>query len=295
MNLEFLGPGLAALGLAVALSLGLARWHLPPRMAVRALSVVAGVAAGTVGLVVAATAAGFVLGPARRADLVETCRVVPLHHEIGLVQGVGSLVALTVMAARICLVIHRRRVAARGTEGRRLSILDTDEPMAFAAPGRPGCVVVSTGLLSALEPKERQVVFAHERAHLRQGHHRYLLLGAISVAVLPILRPLVARLRHATELCADEEAVATLNGDRHLVATAIAKAALIRTSFHDAVPAFSGGSVVTRVNALIGTPASTWSTRVGFAATVLATLSVIGAGSIQLQHLWVVVDHICTG
>ena len=54
--------------------------------------------------------------------------------------------------------------------------------IAFAVPGDPGCVVVSRGLLDRLEPRERKVVFAHERAHLRLGHHRYLHASEVAAA-----------------------------------------------------------------------------------------------------------------
>jgi Zn-dependent protease with chaperone function len=97
-----------------------------------------------------------------------------------------------------------------------LSILDTAEPIAYAAPGDPGCVVVSKGLLDVLAPRERQVVLAHERAHLHHNHHRYLLAAELAVAVVPVLRPLVVQIRFATERSADESAVAALGGDREL-------------------------------------------------------------------------------
>jgi len=293
MSFEFVLPVLALLGLAVVLGVG--PWELSPKHAVRALTVVAVTAAGTVGLVALATAVGFVVGPARRADLVAWCRIVPLHHDVGVVEGVASLAATIAMALRVGLVLWRLRQATRGTSGRRLSIVDTAQPIAYAAPGRPGCVVVSTGLLSALDPRERKVVFAHERAHLRQGHHRHLALGSVAVAIVPFLKPLVERLRLATERCADEEAVTVLDGDRHLVATAIAKAALAKTAFNGVVPAINGGSVVARINALIGTPPSAWRGRVGLAVMTVGTLSVVAAGSVQVHHLWRLAGHICQG
>lgn len=292
MSTGFLLPGFALL--AVAVFLGLGSRDLPARLTVQALTIVSAVAAGTVAVVVGATAVGFLLGPARQADLVEWCRLVPLHHQVGPIEGWGAVAATLAMAVRVGVVFRRRRVAVRGTQGRRMAIIETDEPMAYAAPGRPGCVVVSTGMLSALDPRERQVVFAHERAHLRQGHHRNLLVGALATAIMPLLHPLVGRLRLATERCADEEAATTL-GDRHLVATAIAKAAVSKGAYHGLVPAFNGGQVVARVNALIGAPPNRWATRIGIATVAAGTLSAMGAGSVQLHHLWVVFDHVCRG
>lgn len=282
--------------LVVALIVGVNRWHPPETVAVRALALVSGVVGVTVFALVAATATGFALGPARRAEIVEWCRIVPLHHEVGPVVGAVAVVALVAMLARIGLVAHRFRSATRATAGQRISVLPTAEPVAYAAPGRPGCVVVSTGLLASLDARERQVVFAHERAHLRQGHHRYLLVGLTAAAVLPLLRPLVERLRLATERCADEEAVATLGGDRRLVARAIAKAALVTSTYHhDVVPAFNGGPVAVRVNALIGTPPGAWATRFGLGVMIGGVLASLGASSVQIHHLWVLVDHVCHG
>lgn len=292
--MAFLLPLLALL--AVTVIVGISRWQPPAAVAVRALSLVAAVVGVTVFTLVAATAAGFVLGPARRAEIVEWCRIFPLHHQVGPLLGGLAFVAFVVIVVRVGLVARRFRSATRATAGQRVSILPTAEPVAYAAPGRPGCVVVSTGLLAPLHPRERQVVFAHERAHLRQRHHRYLLVGLLAAAVLPFLSPLVARLRLATERCADEEAVAALGGDRHLVARAIAKAALTTSTYHHGVvPAFNGGQVAARVNALIGTPPGAWATRSGMAVMVAGVVSAIGAGSVQIHHLWVLVDHICHG
>lgn len=293
MNVEFLLPSLAVL--AVAFGLGVGRWPLIPRANVWALTTTAVVAATTVASVLLATTAGFLLGPARRTEIVEWCRIVPLHHEVTTLEGILATTALVAIGVRVGLVFLRRRAATAPTDGRRLAVLDTAEPVAYAAPGKPGCVVVSTGLLSALEPRERQVVFAHERAHLRQAHHRFLLIGALATAVVPPLRPLVERLRLATERQADEEAVAAMGGDRHLVATAITKAAITKSAFNGLVPAINGASVVARVEALIGHPPSRWATRAGLALAVTGTASAVGASSIQLHHLWVLADHVCRG
>lgn len=293
MSVEFVLPGLAVL--AVAVGLGVGRWPLVPRADVWALSTVAVVAATTVASLVVTTVAGFVLGPARQAEIVGWCRIVPLHHEVTPIEGSVATAVFAVMIFRVLLALKRRQAALVPTEGRRVAVLEADEPMAFAAPGKPGCVVVSTGLLAVLEPRERKVVFAHERAHLQQAHHRFLLLGALAVAVVPLLRPLVERLRLATERQADEAAVVAMGGDRQLVASAITKAAINRASFDGLVPAISGASVVARVEALVGAPPGRWAIRTGVALATAGTAAVIGAGSIQIHHIWVLVDHVCHG
>lgn len=293
MNVEFVLPGLAVL--AVAVGLGIGRWPLVPRADVWALTTVATVAAATVASVVVTTVVGFVLGPAQQAEIVRWCRIVPLHHEVTPIQGTLATAVLVVMVARVLLVMRQRQAGLVPMDGRRLAVLDTDEPVAYAAPGKPGCVVVSTGLLSVLEPRERQVVIAHERAHLQQAHHRVLLIAALAVAVVPLLGPLVERIRLATERQADEDAVVAMGGDRQLVATAIAKAAINKASFDGLVPAIGGGSVVARVEALIEGPSGRWTIRTGVALAVAGTAVVIGAGSIQIHHIWILADHVCHG
>lgn len=292
MNVTFVVPAVALLGLATAL--GANRWPQPPHVAVRLLSVVAAVTAGTVAALALTTAAGFVLGPARRAEIIEWCRIVPLHHEVGTVLGSVSLLAVTAMSARVALVVRRRRRLSIGTGGKRISILETERPMAYAVPGKPGCVVVSTGLLNALTPPERRVLFAHERAHLQQRHHRYLLIAALARAIVPLLSPLESRIRLSTERCADEEAAAAVDGDRRLVASAIAKAALTTSQFDGLIPAFSGSSVVERVSALIHAP-SARAARTGRVVVVAGSVAAVGAGIVQFHHLWVLVDHVCHG
>ncbi|WP_067825607.1 M56 family metallopeptidase [Actinomadura kijaniata] len=134
-------------------------------------------------------------------------------------------------------------------------VLETDEPIAVAVPGRGGGVLVSRGLLTGLAPRELEAVFQHERSHLRHAHHRYLAVGELAAAVLPPLRPLAVRLRFAVERWADEEAAEAV-GDRRLVARTIAKVALGRAGEADAgpLPAFTDSEVVRRVRALLGAP-----------------------------------------
>ena len=292
MSLGLLLPALVAvLGGAAA---GLVRWPLRPMLAVRVLSLVASAVAITVVSVLVAMAVGLAARSALVLSVIEWCPVVPLHHQIGYVEGVIASVALAVVVVRFHRVLDRRRRAAEGTDGRRLSILDTEEPIAYAAPGNPGCVVVSTGLLDALEPRQRQVVFAHERAHLHQNHHRYLLVAELAVAVDPLLRPLASQLRLATERSADESAAAALGGDRQLVARTIARAAISRSAFHGLVGGFGGGSILIRVNALVGPPDRTAFTLIALCVGAATTALAIAAGSLQAHHLAELIGHVCT-
>jgi heat shock protein HtpX len=81
-----------------------------------------------------------------------------------------------------------------------LYVAPSDAPNAFAVGGRPGAasVVVTSGLLTALNRVELEGVLAHELAHVQSGGARLATLGV----ALPPLRRLAAPRRR--ELDADE-------------------------------------------------------------------------------------------
>jgi Zn-dependent protease with chaperone function len=134
-----------------------------------------------------------------------------------------------------------------------LAVLDDPVPTAFALPGTPGRVVVSSGMLQALTADERRALLAHERAHLRYRHHLFLLVFHLTAAVNPLLRPLSRTGAFALERWADEEAVAAV-ADRQLVARAVARAALAAKRAPQPAMAAAGGPVPQRVNALLAPP-----------------------------------------
>lgn len=270
-------------------------WNLPmrPRPTLRVLTTIAIVGAGTAFTLVAMLVAGFAARYEILQFAVRWCPVVPIHHEIGLLEGLVATLLMGAMLYRIRGVLSRRRSAVAGTEGQRFRVLDTDQPIAYAAPSSPGCVVVSTGLLRELSPKERQVLFAHERAHLHQRHDRHLLVGALATAIMPPLAPLVSRLRLATERCADEAAVEAMGGDRELVATSVARAALVTTEYADSVASFGGGSIPFRVSALIDQSLAHDRATMALVFTVFTAVAGTVASSIQLHHLVELVGHVC--
>ncbi|MFJ2651595.1 M56 family metallopeptidase [Streptomyces sp. NPDC087420] len=103
--------------------------------------------------------------------------------------------------------------------------MDDPVPVAFALPGAPGRVVVSSTMLRALTADERRALLAHERAHLRHRHHVFLLVTQLTAAVNPLMRPVADGGGFALERRADEDA-GTVVGDPPLVARAVARAAL---------------------------------------------------------------------
>ncbi|MFF2650821.1 M48 family metalloprotease, partial [Streptomyces sp. NPDC058045] len=78
----------------------------------------------------------------------------------------------------------RRAVAARPAAG-DLCVLESPHPDAYALPGRPHRIVVTTAMLRSLGADEREVLFAHERAHNRGGHHFFLAAAELAAHCHP--------------------------------------------------------------------------------------------------------------
>ncbi|MFE8944444.1 M56 family metallopeptidase [Streptomyces sp. NPDC007856] len=106
-----------------------------------------------------------------------------------------------------------------------LVVVPDDAPDAFAIPGLPGRVVVSTGMLHTLEESEHDILLAHERAHLTAHHYAFVALAQLGAAANPFLRPFATAVTYTIERWADENAAAS-TGDRRRVARTVGKAAL---------------------------------------------------------------------
>ncbi|MFE4668085.1 M56 family metallopeptidase [Streptomyces sp. NPDC056716] len=290
----------------------LAEQHLHPRVATRLLTAVAGVMAlcSTVCLALL-----MVVGTAQLPGNPlpdgwsdpEVRAAVPYDEVAGRV----AIPALLVVAAACARTLWRhRRVRRRshralaGLPDTEVAVLPDATPYAYALPGRGARdrIVVTTALLHGLGPAERRALFAHERAHLTAGHHRFLLTAQLAARANPFLRPLRTAVSYTTERWADEEAARTV-GDRRAVARAIGKAALV--SRGTPLPTLAGlaapGPVPRRVAALLGTapPAPrTWPslfTGVGAAAwTAAAGTAVSAMASANSAVTLVVILHAAT-
>ena len=139
-----------------------------------------------------------------------------------------ALLALGLTASVLILgiraVLRARRLAKRSwvepTIGIRLRrggtfevvVLDAERPGALSVPGtrgRPGQVVLTTALLRELPDPEAALVRAHEEAHLRFSHNRYLCVASVVGQGLwfwPPTRSSCKALRMALERWADEAA-----------------------------------------------------------------------------------------
>ncbi|MEU5719327.1 M48 family metalloprotease [Streptomyces sp. NPDC020403] len=149
--------------------------------------------------------------------------------------------------------VARAQANRRPTAG-DLCVVESPHPDAYALPGRPHRIVVTTAMLRSLDATERQALFAHERAHNSAGHHYFLAVAELTAHCHPALRALRADIRFAAERAADE-AAATAVGDRGLTARAIARAALAGSTAPSTRPAFAPGAttgpVPRRVAALL--------------------------------------------
>jgi Zn-dependent protease with chaperone function len=175
--------------------------------------------------------------------------------------GAMASAVLLVGAVRLALVLRSSRAAYRqlravcATSQSDLVVLADPVPQAFAAPGAGGHVVVSTGMLAALNAPERRVLLAHERAHLRARHHWHTGIVRAAAALNPILGLLPATSVYLCERWADESAAATV-GDRRLTATALARAALAPTvTPPSAALGYHSSGVPARIAALQRAPA----------------------------------------
>ncbi|MFI6929686.1 M56 family metallopeptidase [Streptomyces sp. NPDC050287] len=207
--------------------------------------------------------------------------------------GILTLSALTL--ARSAFRQARAFRAARTQADHRpaagdLCVIDSPHPDAYALPGRPHRIVVTTAMLRSLGPAEREALFAHERAHNRAGHHYFLAAAELAAHCHPALRTTRAAIRLAAERAADESAAATL-GDRRLIATAIARAALAGhaspSTRPDFAPAATTGPVPQRVAALLEPPQRPRAARrAAFLLVVCAVLSVVAgtAGVVDFHH-----------
>jgi Zn-dependent protease with chaperone function len=240
----------------------LAEQRLHPRTATRLLAGVAVVMAvcSTVclGLLMVVGTAQLPGNPLPDAWSDPEVREAVPHDEVAGKLAIPALLAVLLACGRTLWrhgrVRRRAHRALAGLPGTEVAVLPDEVPYAYSLPGRRrDRVVVTTALLSCLEPAERRALFAHERAHLAARHHRFLLAVQLAARVNPFLRPLRTAVSYMAERWADEDAAQAV-GSRRAVACAIGKAALV--SRGTPVPTLAGfaapGPVPRRVAALLG-------------------------------------------
>lgn len=281
-----------------AVALGLYGGVVPRRLRPRAAALILTVLALSVTAAVVAALGLLAIGYLAQLPWVAAyagwCRSpVRSHEAVPAWAGLAASASLVLMVVAVARRVRRRRrmVADLAHDG-PLDVLPTAEPLAFVVPGRPGHIAVSSGLLGLLSDSERRVLFAHEGSHLRHRHHRYLAATDLSAIAVPVLRPLKAHVRFATERWADEDA-ATMVGDRQLVARTIARAALGSAVVSPAVLSLAEHGVAARIEALLDerSPSQAVETALLTAVGVLSAAAV--SSTVQLHHLLAFAAHVC--
>ncbi|MFE1342769.1 M48 family metalloprotease [Streptomyces sp. NPDC058733] len=242
-------------------------------------------AAGTVAALGTLTLTGLLKIPAFAAlgELVHPLRTPSARLVLPLAALAAGLLTLAVLAlGRSVLRQAAGLRTARSRAGRRpsagdLCVVDSPRPDAYALPGRPPRIVVTTAMLRSLDAREREALFAHERAHNAGGHHYFLAAAELAAHCHPALRPVRDAVRLAAERAADE-AAATAVGDRRLTARAIARAALAAHEADTArpamTPAATTGPVPQRVAALLS-PAARPRRAVSWLAALVAACALL--------------------
>ncbi|MFI6355083.1 M48 family metalloprotease [Streptomyces sp. NPDC050743] len=186
----------------------------------------------------------------------------PVTHPVPEAIGLAACLALVAIAVRVYRAVRAerrtrralRRLCAGHPAGTELIVAASEVPQAFAIPGRPGRILVTSAMLRALEPAERRVLLAHERAHLAHRHGPLVSAATLAAAADPLLGPVRKAVGFLVERWADEQAAATV-GDRRTTARALARAALTAGRARTACALhFTDRSVTRRIAALQTSP-----------------------------------------
>ena len=283
-------PLLAAIVLAVTVTT--VHRRLPPVLAARAVAVAAVVVVGASVPTLWVLGLGYLAhAPFLWSGFGWCAEVFGIHDRISSTIGLPSLILAAAGTVQGVRVVGAHRCLRHDRPG-SVEIACHEQPFAFTLPGRGGHVVLSSGLLELLNDDERRVVLAHEGAHARHRHDRYLLIAQLAAACIPVMRPLSSRLRFSLERWADESAVEAC-GDRRFVARTLGKVAL-----HTVTPvgalSFAGLGVPARVAALLSPPAPT--PRSSLLIMLWLAIATTGAlGAVQIHHLASFVSALCPG
>lgn len=287
-----LGSYAAPLAWTAVFAVGVWAAHrsLTPRLAARYLTIAlisaVAVVVPTVGLVSLAFLAHT---PVIGVGVRWCAMAMGLHGSVPLWLGLPATLLLVVGVVRAAIVV-RSHARLRCVDPGEVEVVADCRAYAVTLPGPGGRIVVSSGLVDLLDETETEVVLAHERAHAHYRHDRYLLVAAISSALVPPLRVVADRLRWAVERWADEAAARTC-GDRRRVAETLGRVAL-HTVSTPGVAGFGGAGVVDRVRALLHPPSARPSR--GVVAALWGSLAVgLALGAHQLQHLGALAEVLC--
>jgi len=176
-----------------------------------------------------------------------------------------------------------RRLSARLGLRRRVSVLRSPRVAGPLTLGwlRPA-ILLPASTLSGLDPRQLELVLAHELAHVRRHDYLVNLLQSVAEILLffhPAAWWLSRRIREEREMCCDDVAVATC-GDPVSLARALATLEQHRATRVGLVAAATGGSLLVRVRRLLGMPSTPDPRPSGWVSLLLVVglLMAIGSG-----------------
>lgn len=179
-------------------------------------------------------------------------------------------VASAAVRTRRCNRHHAEavQIVGRPTPHPGVVSIESDKPAVYCvAGGGRRAIVTTTAALQLLDCDGLTAVLAHERAHLRGGHHRIVAaLTALAVALkwLPLMRCAAQSVPPLLEMCADDAAVRA-HGRMPLVTSLV----LLSTGYRlpQGSLAAAGTAVLERLTRLSqSTPPPIWRTRAGACA-----------------------------
>jgi len=183
-------------------------------------------------------------------------------------------------------------LAATGVRDAELgvTVLESERPVCVTAGLWRPQILISRGLLASLSDGEREIILAHEQAHLKR-RDALVAYGVRSLTALhlPGTRRWLAReLELAAEQVCDDEA-ASLAKDRLAVAATILKVERIadhgtRSPLDCLAVAFGARAVARRVEALLSQPAHPRSLRWIWLSVGIATASALASAE-EVHHL----------
>lgn len=183
--------------------------------------------------------------------------------------GWAAAVSATILPLVAAVTAGRLRAGRRSVarelwlgEGRTIAgqlvvVLPIDRPLAISFADPEPTIVVSTGLLEALEPHEVEAVVRHEVAHLVHRHQPLLCLVALITAAfgwLPPVRSSAGALHLALERWADEVAAGTCPVARLVVRDALLHLAIVEEAPLGMAAFSPAGTVSSRMAALEAPP-----------------------------------------
>lgn len=282
---------------------------LPPPGAARLMMAGLLIAVMFTYLSLALMAGPLLLGALPPSALAAACRRQLARLDPG-VPGVTWL-AVALLAASVCAVAGRARRCRHERRGLRvehevgsheygpefeLVTLPSEMPVAYSLGGRWPQVVVSQGLRDRLDGSGFAAVVAHEAAHLRARHDRWLVLATLLETALwfvPWARRATGTLRLSLERWADEDAARTVG---RVAVRAGLLAAVDAAPLPSSAAALSrAGALAERLAMLVEEPPGRGGavSRAGFGRfTVMAVAAVVTVGGLVASLS--MLAHLCT-